>query len=98
MWMTGRERALRGSAAGFRGIDVSLDDTSAGKVYWLRSRRLHCIAGGGATHMKNAGLAVAALALALTVACNKDHGSTTTTTAGGASVGTAGKAGDGVSS
>jgi putative membrane protein len=47
--------------------------------------------------MKNAGLAVAALALALTVACNKDTGSTTTTTAGGASVGTAGKA-DGVSS
>ena len=43
--------------------------------------------------MKNAGLAVAALALALTVGCNKDPGSTT-----GGGVGTAGRADNGVSS
>jgi len=44
--------------------------------------------------MRNAGLAVAALALALTVGCNKDSGSTTDGTA----VGTAGRSDNGVSS
>jgi putative membrane protein len=43
--------------------------------------------------MKNSGFAVAALALALTVGCNKDNGSTTTGTAG-----TAGRTEAGVSS
>jgi putative membrane protein len=46
--------------------------------------------------MRNAGFAVAAIALALTVGCNKDTGSTNT--ANGAAVGTAGKADNGVSS
>ena len=45
--------------------------------------------------MKNAGFAVVALALALTVGCNKDTGSTT---GSGGSVGTAGRADSGVSS
>jgi putative membrane protein len=47
--------------------------------------------------MRNAGFAVAALALALTVGCNKDNGSTTSGTANGATAGTAGRA-DNVSS
>ena len=48
--------------------------------------------------MKNAGFAVTALALALTVGCNKDNGSTTSGTANGSAVGTAGRADSGVSS
>ena len=48
--------------------------------------------------MRNAGFAVAAFALALTVGCNKDTGSTTTGTASGPAVGTAGRADNAVSS
>lgn len=48
--------------------------------------------------MRNAGFAVTALALALTVGCNKDNTSTTSGTANGVGVGTAGRADNGVSS
>lgn len=48
--------------------------------------------------MRNAGFAVTALALALTVGCNKDNNSTSSGAANGPAVGTAGRADNGISS